>query len=216
MTTGAGTPPAGALEAIVLAAGAGARFGGGKLTSPWRNGALIDGALAAAFAAPARRVRVVTGADPDVAAACRRFADAHGQGERLEFVYARDHDQGMAASLRAGLAALPPDADGAFLFLGDMPLIPHDVPMRLARMLEAGALAAAPVFEGQRGHPVLFSATLFGDLGALEGDRGARAVLESLGDRLALVAVTDSGVLVDVDAPGDLQRQVSPRDGDPD
>ncbi|HRD47221.1 MAG TPA: NTP transferase domain-containing protein, partial [Caulobacter sp.] len=52
-----------ALDAVVLAAGAGKRFGGGKLTAPWADGLLLDASLAAAFASPARTVSVVWGAD---------------------------------------------------------------------------------------------------------------------------------------------------------
>jgi len=192
-----GTPSA--LEALVLAAGAGTRFGGAKLTAPWRGGVLVDGALAAAFEAPVRTVTVVTGADPEVGPAARAFAAAKGQSARLRLVHARHHARGMAASLRAGITSLPPDAGGAFVFLGDMPRIPSAILPGLADALAGGAQAAAPVFEGRRGHPVLFGRPLFGDLLALEGDEGAKALLARLGDRLALVAPADAGVLFDID-----------------
>jgi len=201
-TVGGG--PATRLEAIVLAGGAGARFGGAKLTAPWRGGALIDGALGAAFAAPVRRVIVVTGADPAVASAARAWAEAHGEVGRLTLVHAADHASGMSASLRAGLAMLLPDTAGVYVFLGDMPRIPHDLAGRLPAALAAGALAAAPVCEGRRGHPALFAAALLPRLAELAGDEGARAVLAGLGDRFTPVEVTDPGVLFDVDAPGDL------------
>jgi len=202
MTTEADTLPA--LEAVVLAAGAGARFGGGKLTAPWRGGLLIHGALAAAFAAPARSVSVVTGADPGVAPAARAFAEAAGQTPRLRLVHAADHAEGMAATLRAGIESLAPGAAGAFLFLGDMPLIPHAILPRLAEALARGAKAAAPVYEGGRGHPVLLGASLFTALLDLKGDEGARALLAKLGERLALVETSDRGVLFDVDVAADL------------
>jgi molybdenum cofactor cytidylyltransferase len=188
------------LEAIVLAAGAGRRFGGDKLTAPWRGGALIDGALAAALAAPVRRVIVVTGADPAVAGRVATCADP-----RLVIAHAADHALGMSASLRAGLAATSPGVAGAYVFLGDMPLPPHAIAGRLAEALAAGAFAAAPVMAGRRGHPALFSAALFPRLAALEGDVGARAVLDALGARLALVETDDPGVLADVDRPDDLR-----------
>jgi molybdenum cofactor cytidylyltransferase len=194
----------GALEAVVLAGGAGARFGGGKLTHPWRGGALIDGALAAAFAAPVRGVTVVTGADGKVEAAARAFAARTDAAPRLNIVHCSDHAEGMGATLRAGIAALPPDAAGAFVFLGDMPLIPPAVLADLAAALAAGAPAAAPTFQGQRGHPVLFSAALFPQLRALTGDQGARQVLRALGGGLALVEAPDDGVLTDIDHPRDL------------
>lgn len=189
----------------MLAGGAGTRFGGGKLTAAWRGGALIDGALAAAFAAPARTVTIVTGADPGVEDAARRFAEWLGQAGRLKVVHCPGHAEGMGATLRAGVASLPSDATGAFVFLGDMPRTPPTIlPELAAALAAAGALAAAPSFKGQRGHPVLFSAALFPELRALSGDEGARSVLRGLADRLALVPTDDPGVLFDVDRPGDL------------
>lgn len=197
MPTGGEVPSS--LEAVVLAAGAGARFGGAKLTSPWRGGRLIDGAVAAALAAPVRTVAVVIGADPAV-------AQALGRDPRLRLVHAVDHAQGMAASLRAGISALPADAAGAFVFLGDMPLIPIVILRPLALALAQGAAAAAPLWAGHRGHPVLFSRTLFPDLLALAGDQGAKSVLDGLGGRLALVESPDEGVLFDVDFRTDSPR----------
>ena len=188
----------------MLAGGAGTRFGGAKLTAPWRGGALIDGALAAAFAAPARSVTVVTGADPEVGEAARTFAGRIGAADRLRLVHCEGHAEGMGATLRTGIAALPDDAAGAFVFLGDMPRVPASVLPKLAAALAAGAPAAAPTFQGQRGHPVLFSRSLFRDLLTLTGDEGARQVLRGLGERVALVEAPDAGVLFDVDQPADL------------
>jgi len=188
----------------VLAGGAGSRFGGGKLVAPWRGGALIDGALAAAFAAPARSVTVVTGHDARVEAAARAFAERTDEAARLRVVHAPDHAEGMGATLRTGAASLPADTVGAFVFLGDMPLIPPAILPALAAALDAGAPAAAPRFQGQRGHPVLFGQALLPELRALKGDEGARAVLRALGDRLALVESDDEGVLVDIDRPSDI------------
>ncbi len=176
------------LDAILLAAGLGARFGGGKLTAPYGGGRLIDGALAAARAAPVRKVYVVTGADAKVADAATGAV----------IVEARDYADGLSASLRAGIAALPADCEAALIFLGDMPRIPHEVLPRLAAALP-GHAAAAPVFDGQRGHPVLIGRALFEKLMTLTGDQGAGAVLAALGDRLALVETDDDGVLFDVD-----------------
>jgi molybdenum cofactor cytidylyltransferase len=185
------------LHALVLAAGAGARFGGGKLLTPWRGGRLIDGAVAAALAAPVETVTVVTGADPAV-------ADYLAANRRLHVIAAPDHAEGLAASLRAGIRSLPGNTRGALVFLGDMPLVPVPVLEPLAHAL-AHAPAAAPVFEGRRGHPVALSAALFPDLLALSGDRGARGLLAALGAQVAEVPAPDAGVLVDVDERKDLE-----------
>jgi len=193
LTTGA------PFEAVVLAAGAGARFGGRKLLAPWRGGVLLEGALAAARAAPVRAVTLVTGADAeDVATAASAFDPA------LRIVHAPDHAEGMAASLRAGIASLAADAQAAFVFLGDMPRVPHAVLQPLADAVAGGAAAAAPAFEGRRGNPVVLSRALFPAVLALTGDAGARGVLSGLGGGLVLVDAPDDGVLFDVDRPADL------------
>jgi molybdenum cofactor cytidylyltransferase len=189
------------LEAVVLAAGSGSRFGGGKLLAAWDAGVLLEGALAAAFAAPVRSVTVVIGADADAVAAAVLAFDP-----RAMIVHAPDYAEGMGASLRTGIASLPADADGVFVFLGDMPRVPASVLPRMAQALIDGALAAAPVYHGRRGNPVLLDRTLFPQLLALTGDAGARGVLQSLGDRLALVESPDDGVLFDVDERGDLPK----------
>ena len=186
-------------EAVVLAAGSGSRFGGDKLLASWGAGVLLEGALAAAFAAPVRDVTVVIGANPDAVAAAARDFDP-----RVLIVHAHDYEEGMGASLRAGIASLPADAAGAYVFLGDMPRAPTAVLQPMAEAVRGGALAAAPVFGGQRGNPVLIARDLFPDLLALTGDAGARGILQGLGDRLALVEAPDDGVLFDVDRPSDL------------
>ena len=186
------------VHAIVLAAGAGARFGGRKLMAAFGDGVLLDGALDAAFAAPVGGVYVVVGADPAVA--------AHALARAAHVVDAADHALGLSASLKAGIAALPRDTAGALVLLGDMPRVPHAVLGPLVQAVEAGALAAAPVFEGRLGNPAALSAALFPKVMALAGDRGARALIEGLGEALARIPAPDAGILFDVDRPDDLAR----------
>lgn len=196
------------LEAIVLAAGAGRRFaersGGRKLLAPFAGRPLIAGALDAAFASPARRVLLVTDGDPDLVAVARDHAAARDRAGDLDVVVAADAAEGMGASLRTAIAALPPGAEGAFVFLGDMPRVPPGVAQALAEALTPDFDAVAPQFESRRGHPVLFGRACFPALLALRGDVGARDVLASVGERLTLIDSPDDGVLFDVDRPEDL------------
>lgn len=190
------------IQALVLAAGAGSRFGGGKLTAPWRGRPMIEAALAAAYAAPAKGVTLVSGADPLVEQVARAFA-----GDRpLSLVRAGDWSQGLSASLKAGVASLPKGCTGVLVFLGDMPRVPHWVLAPLAAALADGAPAAVPVFGGEIGHPAALSAGLFEQILTLEGDRGARGLLERLGPALVRIEAPDDGVLFDVDRPSDLDQ----------
>jgi molybdenum cofactor cytidylyltransferase len=190
---------------VVLAAGAGRRFGGGKLLAPFGDGLLLDKALASAFAAPVRRVVLATGDQGEaVAQAARAFAERIGRSDRLKIVEVPDHAEGMGASLRTAIATLGDDVEAVFVFLGDMPRIPNAVLEPLARAVAGGAPAAAASFEGRRGHPAVFARALFPALLSASGDQGARAVLQTLGADLVLVEAGDNGVLVDIDTPRDL------------
>jgi len=193
------------VHAVVLAAGAGVRFGASKLTAAWADGALLDAALRTACDAPVDGVIVVTGAHAGaVEAAVDAFARA--QATSVRTVACADHAAGMSASLRCGLGALPADAEGAFIFLGDMPRIPPGLTKRLLAALTDGALAAAPVVGARLGHPVLIARTLFEPFSHGAGDGGGGRILRALGDALARVPVTDDGVLADVDTPADLSK----------
>jgi len=189
------------VSAVLLAAGAGRRFGdGGKLLSPHAGGRLIDGALRLALAAPVDEVLLVTGSR---GAAVADHALALVRDPRLRIVSAPDWAEGLAASLRAGVRAAGP-ADAVLVLLGDMPRIPASVLSPLVDAVRRGGLAAAPVFDGQRGHPVVFSAALYPQLLALAGDQGAGRLLVGLEGALSLVEAPDDGVLYDVDIPADL------------
>lgn len=199
MATGADF--SGSFAALVLAAGSASRFGGGKLTADYGGRPLLQHALAAARAAPVASVTVVTGSDAEAVAACALAFDP-----AIRLAHAADHAEGMAASLRAGIASLPEETAAAFVFLGDMPRVPHAVLAPLADAVRAGAAAAAPVFHGRRGNPVVLSKAVFAAVSRLEGDVGARPILQGLGERLALVEAPDDGVLFDVDERSDLAR----------
>ena len=191
----------------MLAAGRGSRFGGGKLLAPYRGGLVLEGALAAALAAPVMRVTLTVGCDgPAVTAAAKAYAERSGQADRLRVVGADDWADGMAASLKRGVAALAPETQGAFIFLGDMPRIPASIAPRLAEALGGPVAAAIPMFDGRRGHPVLLGAELFPAIAGLSGDEGARPIIKRLGQPQAEVEADDDGVLFDVDAPEDLTR----------
>jgi xanthine dehydrogenase accessory factor len=204
----------GRLAAVVLAAGAARRFGGGKLLAPLEEGVLLDGALAAAFAAPVDRVVVVTGSGADrVADAAHSFAGRVGQAQRLHIVLAPDHGLGLSASLKAGVRACA-EADGVLVFLGDMPGIPPAAAEAVARSLAEGAVAAATVADGRRGHPVGLSRRLFPEVLDLVGDGGAGVLLDRLGAAVALTPIARQA-LADVDTREDLAglaaNKIAPR-----
>jgi len=192
-------------SALVLAGGAGRRFasdgGGIKLLADLGGAPVIRRVVERVCLARFADAVVVTGAgDAGVRSALA--------GQPCRIVHARDWAQGMAATLRVGIDALAPGTRGACVFLGDMPLVPVDLVSRLAEAAESAGYAARPRCEGRPGHPVAFTRAAFADLLALEGDRGATALLAQRGD-VAYLDTADRGVLLDIDTAEDLAAAVA-------
>jgi molybdenum cofactor cytidylyltransferase len=193
------------VAAILLAAGTSSRFreaGGGatKLVAPLAGKPLVRHAAEAALASHARPLIVVTGHE-------RGAVEAALEGAAAQFAHNLLYAEGLASSLKTGIAAVPPGAAGAVVLLGDMPAV---TPALLDRLIEAfrarpEALAVAPVREGRRGNPVLLSRALFPAIAALEGDEGARQMLSNAPSGAVIeVATTDIGSVFDVDTPQSL------------
>ncbi len=190
---------------VLLAAGAGRRFGGPKLLQRLDDGRPM--AVAAArnlLGGVGRALAVVRPEDRELARVLAR--------EGLEVVPCAQADRGMGLSLACGVRASA-DAHGWVIALADMPYILPATVAELVRCLRRGAALAAPEYRGQRGHPVGIAAEFLAPLLALDGDAGARAVLAQHGARLLTLPVDDPGVLIDIDTRSDLQRGPAPRAG---
>lgn len=188
-------------SALILAGGAGRRFGGGKLLADMAGAPVIRRVADAVTQAGFAEVTVVTGADD----AAVRGALA---GLTVRILHAPDWAEGTAATLRCGIAALAPDAKGVCVFLGDMPLVPVDLTPALIALAERSGYAARPRLAGKPGHPVAFTRAALADLAKLEGDQGAAALLRQRADGVAYCDTEDSGALLDIDTPDDLAAAV--------
>lgn len=194
------------IAAVILAAGQSSRYRAADPTAFSKVVAQLDGkplvrrVAEAALAAGLAPVVVVTG----FAEAATRDAL---EGLDVSFAHNAAFASGLASSLRAGVAALPADVAGAAVLLADMPKVSAPLLRALADAFAANpnASAALPTFRGQRGNPVFLRATLFGEVAKLEGDVGARPLLQGRSD-VVEVAVEDAGVAFDVDTPDALTR----------
>ncbi len=185
------------IAGLLLAAGRSARFGGDKLLAPLHGRALLTWSAAAIAPAVDVLYVVVPPADPARIAAL--------DGIPCVVVAHAGRDAGMASSIRAGIAALPVEIEAVVIALGDQPFVAPEVVRRLGERWRAGRVSAVvPAYRDGHGHPVLFDRALFPRLSLLEGDGGARPLLDALGADLALLPVDDRRP-VDVDTPEALR-----------
>ena len=184
---------------ILLAAGAGSRFGGGKLLHP------LDG-----VAIGVRSARNLLAAGLPVTAVVRPGSDELTrllQVEGVAVTVCANAADGMGVSL-AHVIGHTREAAGWVVALADMPRILPKTIMQVAGAVRAGALLAAPYYKiehrSERGHPVGFSAALRGELLDCGGDEGARTVIKRHHADIQRLATDDPGVVFDIDRREDV------------
>ena len=183
------------LGAVLLASGAGRRFGGNKLLAPVEGTPLIQRALEAVPAALFCR-----------AAVCSPYPEVLALAGERGFLPLYNHRarEGISTSIRLGLSALG-DMDGVLFAVCDQPYLAANSVIRiLDAFRKSPASICALAWAGVRGNPVLFPAELFPALSALTGDTGGGAVVKAHRDRLLLVEAGSPAELRDVDTPADL------------
>ena len=190
------------IATIVLAGGRSTRYGArNKLLERLDSVPLIVRAVKAALASRAAPVIVVTGHDAHAVRAALVGLD-------VRIVHNPDYAAGLSTTLKAGLAALPEDADGAIVALGDMPRIEarHIDRLIAAFSPKEGRGIVVPVHLGKRGNPVLFARTYFQELMAIEGDTGARHIIAASASDVAEVDLASDAIFLDIDTPEALAQ----------
>jgi molybdenum cofactor cytidylyltransferase len=160
---------------------------------------LVRIAAEQALASRAKPVIVVTGHE-------RAQVEAALAGLPVRFTHNPNYADGLGTSLKSGIAAVPADADGTIVCLGDMPQVDHQLIDKLIAAFdpERSALVVVPSINGRRGNPVVWSRRFFNDLMSIQGDIGARHLIGSYAEAVVEVPVAGDAALTDVDTPESL------------
>lgn len=192
------TPAGARLEAVVLAAGRSSRMGGpNKLLALFDGEPLIRRVVCRVLGAGLAGAVVVTGHQD-------RAVGAALAGLPVRLVHNPGHDAGLSTSLRAGIAALDPAAAGALVVLSDMPSVTVADMGRLVAAFRPGAVVRA-THGGRPGNPVILPRDLFSAVETLQGDSGARRLIETAGLPVIDVEIGAAAGL-DVDTRAALER----------
>ena len=181
---------------IILAAGSSHRFGADKRTAFMPDGTpLLSATLANVPDTFTRRILVLKKTDEELG---NLYAD------RWQICYAENPETGMASSLASGIA-IAEKWPAAVIGLGDMPYISSATYCALQQGLEKHDIVI-PVSKGKRGNPVGFNERFFDEIMLLQGDQGARSLLENYAEECFEIEVSDNGITGDIDTPEMLRK----------
>ena len=188
------------IAALILAAGRSTRMGSNKMCALLDGKPLVRHVAEAALASRVNPIIVVTGHESE------RVEQALA-GLAVTFVHNSAYTQGLSSSIKTGIAALPATSAGVLILLGDMPLVSLTTMNALmdAHAAQPERDAIVPVGDGEWGNPVLIGRRLFSQIGSLEGDKGARALLQANRGRVLELPLADPALLVDIDTPEALR-----------
>jgi CTP:molybdopterin cytidylyltransferase MocA len=184
----------GSIVSVVLAAGAGRRFGGRKQLALLAGRPLVEHALDAAAATTASTLLVLGAGAEEI----ERGIELGGAAT----IHCPDWELGPGASLRCGLAALGPDVAAALVTLGDEPFVPPAAARRLIAARSEDTPALRATYAGRPGHPVLIERTLFAPLVEADPRQKPAVLLRKAG--IVAVECGDLGDPADVDTPEQL------------
>jgi molybdenum cofactor cytidylyltransferase len=193
------------LAAVILSGGASSRMGSPKALLPYQGRPFLEHLLEVTVQPEIGVRRVVLGASAEpIAKAIPLKAD--------EIVINHEWEKGQLSSIQAALRSLPPGTDGMLLCLIDHPLISGPLVGELIEHFYKSRKAIVlPVYQSRRGHPVIFSATLYEELLRAPLETGARAVVWAHRDDVEEVSTTEEGCVLNLNDPETFNQAIPER-----
>jgi molybdenum cofactor cytidylyltransferase len=191
------------LAAVILSGGSSSRMGRPKALLPYHGRPFLEHLLAISKHPKIGTRRVVLGAHAEPIARSVAL-------DSEEIVINDEWKKGQLSSIQAAIRSLPPGTDGLLLFLIDHPLITANLVSGLIQhFYESHAPIVLPVFEGKRGHPVIFSSKLYGELNDAPLETGARSVVWVHNARVAELRTDEEGCILNLNDPKAFERVTS-------
>ena len=188
------------ISSILLAAGQSKRMSGeNKLIKSVKGIPLIKCALNNILKSHVNEIIIVLGYQNET---IEKLID---KTSRIKFVFNSNFESGMASSIIKGIKKLSKKTDSFFISLGDMPSINYDTYNQLIKC-NKNKKAIVPMFKGQQGNPVLFPKSFEEKLLSIQGDSGAKKILEINKKEVLNLEINDPGIIRDLDVPNDFNN----------
>ena len=179
------------ISAILLAAGQSKRMNGeNKLIKEIQDIPLIKLSVKNILASSIDELIIVLGYQKEI---IEKLID---KNEKIKFVFNKDFESGMASSIKTGLDNLSEKTEAFFICLGDMPMVNHDIYNQIIRSKNNKEIIV-PTYKGQQGNPVLFSNSMRNKIMNIQGDIGAKKILELNKDKILNLDINDQSITKD-------------------
>lgn len=191
------------ISSILLAAGESSRMKGeNKLIKEIKGIPLINYSIKNILASSVDEIVVVTGYESE------KVENIIGKHKKIKFVYNKDFKNGISSSIKKGLNTISNKAEAFFICLGDMPNVNQNIYNKLIKSrfnynkklrLEHKKEIIIPTFDGKNGNPVLFSKFMKDKIMLIEGDSGAKKIIELNKNKVLNVSFDNEAVILDFD-----------------
>ena len=187
------------INAIILAAGESQRMGKPKPLLKFEDKTFLEQIISVLKLSDADRVTVVLGAEAET---IKKSIDLSG----TNVVINKDYQKGQLSSLIVAIKDTPDETEVILVCLVDNPFITREVVNEIiSKFKETNKPIIVPVFNKERGHPTLFSKSLFNELLNAPEEQGARYVLYSNEEKILELETSESGILIGIDTPADYK-----------
>ena len=183
------------ISAILLAAGQSKRMNGdNKLIKEIQGIPLIKHSVKNILTSSVNELIIVLGYQKEI---IEKFIDNH---DKIKFVFNKDFENGMASSIKTGLNHLSKNTEAFFICLGDMPMINKEIYNKLIQAMKNNKIIV-PTYKGKQGNPVLFSESMKNKIMLIQGDIGAKEILEKNKDKILNLEIGNQGILKNYNTP---------------
>jgi molybdenum cofactor cytidylyltransferase len=187
------------INAIILAAGESKRMGKLKPLLKFNDSTFLGQIISVLRLSDVDTITVVLGAEAET---IKKYVDLSG----TRVVINENYQKGQLSSLIAAIEQSSQDTEAILVCLVDNPFVTKEVVDKIvAKFKETNNPIIVPVFNKRRGHPTLFSRSLFDELLSAPEEEGARYVLYSNEERILELETSESGILISIDTPDDYK-----------